>query len=388
MHEVMRTQATTIMQTASEVKLASEANTPQAKRYMQLRAASRIGGQAAYWTGVGLVSKVLGEMMFGDDDEEARAKRSLLPEFVQDQDFFVAGLDEDGQAVVFNLARFDPIGPATDIMRSIMHGEASAKSVGTKLFDMYVAPRIVPQVWNAMQVTFGDTKVKRVPTAQQVAPESFSAFLDLGESLGIDRATTKAWFNVAETTLPGFMGSWRDNNARPAWSEDTVGNAFRVASFAGVSMYTMDMNKPLMFGAIDYNKSVTNGRRDLADYFDDNADRSEDETVAKVLAARRREKDSYDEMVLMFNGAVLTGEKPKDVIKVLKDNGLTQAQIKSITTGQFKSEIISKKSVDSYRDKELLTPRLTAEEKKEIKDKWKEIWKLLQNVQKTTDKED
>ncbi len=388
MHEVMRTQATTIMQTASEVKQASEANTPEARSFMATRASTRIMGQAVYWTGVGLVSKVMGEMMFGDDDEEARAKRSLLPEFVQDQDFFVAGLDEDGQAVVFNLARFDPIGPATDIMRSIMHGEASAKSVGTKLFDMYVAPRIVPQVWNAMQVTFGDTKVKRVPTAQQVAPESFSAFLDLGESLGIDRATTKAWFNVAETTLPGFMGSWRDNNARPAWSEDTVGNAFRVASFAGVSMYTMDMNKPLMFGAIDYNKSVTNGRRDLADYFNDNADRSEDETVAKVLAARRKEKDSYDEMVLMFNGAVLTGEKPKDVIKVLKDNGLTQAQIKSITTGQFKSEIISKKSADSYRDKELLTPRLTAEEKKEIKDKWKEIWKLLQNVQKTTDKED
>src|SRR5690606_7028793 len=104
----------------------SNASTPSAKAAKLQRGMSRVGGQTAYWTAAAQLSSMLSSLMFGDDDDEWD-KRALLPEYMQNQDLYTVGLDENGIPVLFSVSRIDAIGPATDIMRQAMIGGLNAE---------------------------------------------------------------------------------------------------------------------------------------------------------------------------------------------------------------------------------------------------------------------
>ena len=142
-YEVFRTQVNNLRQAYTELKRASEATTYKGRLVMGMQGTKRLAGQAAFWYGMNYVARAAAQLAFGDDEED---KRSLLPEWMQDQDFLPIGVDENGNMTLFQLSRVDPIGPITDLMRAVVNKDADLEAVAGKMFDLYVAPRLVPQV--------------------------------------------------------------------------------------------------------------------------------------------------------------------------------------------------------------------------------------------------
>lgn len=387
MNEVFRTQITNILQGLGEIQRGNNANTPEAAAIMRRMGTKRILGQIismGLWSGV---SYILGNLTFGEDDDEAEAKRALLAEYLRDQDFVQVGTDENGYPVLFNVARFDPMGPATDFIRSVMHGQDPIESLSDKLVDVYITPRIGTQLGTAVKTTWpGSTHFpSREPLSQQLAPEAYSTLLDVGKEIGIPARITKAWTNVAETMLPGVTTSWRSTNARPERS-DFTSSAFNVLSYSGANMSSLDPKKPIQFAAMDLKTSTELARKELAEFFKDNPNRSLESTMGQVLDGRSKERQAYDEARRVYEGAEAMGWNKSRINALLKKQRLNAAQVKSLANGRFDSQVVSKDSFDRFRDFELNDAPKS--EQREIKKRWNEAWKMLNKASSEIKKEE
>lgn len=387
MNEVFRTQITNILQGLGEIQRGNNANTPEAAAIMRRMGTKRILGQMismGLWSGV---SYILGNLTFGEDDDEAEAKRALLAEYLRDQDFIQIGKDENGYPVLFNFSRFDPMGPATDFIRSVMHGQDPIESLSDKIVDVYITPRIGTQLGTAVKTSWpGSTHFpSREPLSQQLAPEAYSTLLDVGKEIGIPARITKAWTNVAETMLPGVTTSWRSTNARPERS-DFVSSAFNVLSYSGANMSSLDPKKPIQFAAMDLKTSTELARKELAEFFKDNPNRSLESTVGQVLDARSKERQAYDEARRVYQGAEAMGWSKAQINAQLKRQRLNGAQVKSLANGRYDSQVVSKDSFDRFRDFELNDAPKS--EQREIKKRWNEAWKMLNRASSEIKKEE
>lgn len=380
MHEVFRTQIAGVFQGISELQRAKTANTPEARSKMMLQGAKRLTGLATAWGTTGFVSSLLSGITFGEDDDENEAKRALLPEFNRDQDFVEVGKDAKGNPVLFNVARFDPIGPATDIMRSILQGGLDPDEMSKKMMDLYVTPRIGPQFVRAVGATIDrGVKTTRAPLVQELAPEQYSTLLDLGRDIGISPRVAKAWTNVAETMYPGIATAWRSTNARPV-QDDALGSVLNAATYAGMQLQAVDPAKSMKFSGLAYSDAVKYGRRDLAEMFQDNPDRTGEEVLGYVLKLRETEKKAFDEMRKVYEGTIASGTTPRQAAAMMKEQKLSGDQIKAVSTNNFATGIISDKSLNEFEKRELQGKN--RDEQREIKQKWKDVRDLLKSTRR------
>lgn len=379
MHEVFRTQIAGVFQGISEIQRAGEAKTPEARNVMLLQGTKRLTGTAAAWGMIGLASKLLSGITFGEDDDENEAKRALLPEYLQDQDFVEIGKDAKGNPVMFNVSRFDPIGPATDLMRGILQGGIEPDKLSEKMIDLYVTPRIGPQFVKAVG-TMIDPKVKisKVPLAQELAPEQYSTLLDIAKQVGIPARVAKAWTNVAETMYPGIASSWRSSNARPTSPDDMTTSIFNTSTYLGMTLQALDPAKPVRFASMSYTDSVKQGRSEIAEMFKDNPNRTSEQVMAQILDSRSNERQAYDDLKKTYDGARAVGVPQRQLMADMKQQKLNTQQIKAITSGVFASTIISADSLKTYEQRELKDAPKS--EHKEIKQRWKDIRALLSSA--------
>lgn len=387
MHEVFRTQIAGVFQGIGEIQRAGQAKTPEARNVMLLQGTKRLTGIATAWGLLGAASSLLSGITFGEDDDENEAKRALLPEYLRDQDFVEIGKDKNGKPVLFNVSRFDPIGPATDLMRGILQGGIDPEQLSKKLLDLYVTPRIGPQLVTAVGTTLDPkVKVNRVPLVQELAPEQYSTLLDLAKQAGVPARVAKAWTNVAETLYPGIATAWRSTNARPVSPDNATTSAYNAATYLGMQLQALDPAKPVKFSALDYADSIKQGRSELVEMFKDNPNRTQQEVLSQLLDSRENERESFDQIRKVYEGAAAVGTSPRELQALLKQAKLNKAQIASIADGDFASSIISKKSLKEYEKKELQEkPR---SEHKQVKLKWDNIRDLLEATSRQMETEE
>ena len=346
MHEVVRTQISNMLQGFGELQRAKLATTPSAKAVMAVQGVKRIGGQIAAWGLTGAAAAAMSSAVFGDDEDEERAKRALLPDYMKDQDFLQVGVDDEGNAVFLQVSRVDPVGPITDIMRSIqVNGEVDLPAMAERLKDFYVLPRLGPQVYKAISTMLDpSTKITREPLVQQKFGEAYSDMLDIGTELGIPSRVTKAWTNVAEAMAPGIFGSWRDEN--PRVKTDTVGGAgINALSYMGLRLAKLDVPTAMKYASMDLQGTLKVARTQLKDLFEDNPDRTPEEVLSLLASARADEKEVFDQNRLVFEGALATGMSKEAATKALADTRLAKTLVKQVANNKFQSSIISKESL-------------------------------------------
>lgn len=379
MHEVFRTQIAGVFQGLGEIQRAGEAKTPEARNVMLLQGTKRLTGTAVAWGMIGAASQLLSGITFGEDDDENEAKRALLPEYLQDQDFVEVGKDSKGNPIMFNVSRFDPIGPATDLMRGVLQGGIEPDKLSKKMLDLYVVPRIGPQVAKAIKTGFDPKeKISRVPLVQELAPEQYSALLDIAKQVGIPARIAKAWTNVAETMYPGIANSWRSTNARPTEPDNMTTSVLNTSTYLGMTLQALDPAKPVRFASMSYADSVKQGRNEIVEMFKDNPNRTAEQVMAQVLTARSNERQAYDELKKTYDGARAVGVPQRQLMAQMKELKLNGEQIKAITSGNFASSIISVNSLKTYEKRELQDAPKS--EHKEIQKRWKDIRDLLQTT--------
>lgn len=380
MSEVFRTQVTNILQGIGEIKRGNDATTPEGKRIMTMRGASRIAGQLVSYGLIYGAGKLLASATFGDDEEKESALRSLLPEYLRDQDFGLMGRDENGYPVVYQLSRLDPVGPATDLLRAAYNGDdVTVKDILAKVADTYVTPRLAGRTYELGKAIVTDKAPSREPLAKQVAPEFYSDVIDIAKKFGLDRATVLALTNIGESFMPGFMNSWRDSNGRVVG--DTPQDAvFRIASYGGFTFNSLDPSKPLTFAARDYSSATKDARTRLAEFFRDNPDRTDLEIQNELLRLQKDEYDAFTQLAKVRNGANILEYPAAEAAAIMKKARLNTTQMRAIANGDFKSSVVSRESIQRYRDQDLADAKPS--ERPEIRKRWKEIETRLMTANK------
>lgn len=383
MAEVFRTQISNMLQGIGEIKRAGEAKTAEGKNIMLRRGLMRIGGQLLLY---GLVAKASSLMAsaFGKDDEEQSLLRSLIPEYLRDQDFGIVGLDANGYPLLYQFSRFDPVGPATDLIRAAVNGDnVTVGDVLAKLKDTYVTPTLFSSAKDLVLAVTADKTPSKKPLVQQVDPEFYSNIIDIANSAHIDRATVLALTNFGEAFFPGFMLSWRQDNARPA-GDSLQDSLVKVLSYIGFRFVSLDPAKPLNYAARDYTGTLNSGRRDLMNFFSDSSDRTQLEVEAKLTRIRKDEYDAFNHLTKVAKAAKRLGLSNMQTASMLKKAGLDLSQLRNVTNGTFRSEVVSSRSLDTYMQKELDAAR--PEDRPAIRQKWKAIKRSLMDANKTLDK--
>lgn len=380
MSEVFRTQITNILQGIGEIERGNDATTPEGKRIMVTRGASRIAGQLVSYGLIYGAGKLLASATFGDDEEKESALRSLLPEYLRDQDFGLMGKDENGYPVVYQLSRLDPVGPATDLLRAVYNGDdVTVKDILAKVADTYVTPRLAGRTYELGKAIATDKAPSREPLAKQVAPEFYSDTIDIAKKFGLDRATVLALTNIGESFMPGFMNSWRDSNGRVVG--DTPQDAvFRIASYSGFTFNSLDPSKPLTFAARDYSSATKDARTRLAEFFRDNPDRTDLEIQNELLRLQKDEYDAFTQLAKVRNGANILEYPAAEAAAIMKKARLNTTQMRAIANGDFKSSVVSRESIQRYRDQDLADAKPS--ERPEIRKRWKEIETRLMTANK------
>ena len=379
-YEVFRTQVNNVKQAFTELKRASEATTYKGRLVMGMQGTKRLAGQAAFWAGMNYVARAAAQLVFGDDEED---KRSLLTEWMQDQDFLPIGVDENGKMTLFQLSRVDPIGPITDLMRAVVNRDADLEAVAGKMFDLYVAPRLVPQVVAAAKAFTTNAKVSREPTLKQVSENAWSEMTRLSP---LDDNKDRALWNIAEAFAPGFVGSWRDTNARPA-GNDPASQFLNIMTFAGLNLYTMDAQSAARNQVFKADKQLSAARNSLATFFDDHPDATPNEVAVLISELEADEQKHFEDLTSVYRGAKAIGMKEEDITKAFLAAGVARLRMPAIRTNNFTPTVVSSKSFESRKAKDMANAKNKKEEA-EVEAEWDKIGQIVEVSQVSLEEEE
>lgn len=381
-YEVFRSQIGNALQGLGEIASSAKADTPAAAAQKLWRGSTRLSGQATYWSLAAGLTSALASIMFGDDDDEWD-KRSLFPEYLQNQDFYPVGLDKNGKPIYFAVSRIDAIGPITDIMRQAMSGGLNFDQAKEELLNLYVRPRLVPQMWTAGQTIFSDTGKPRDPLTQQWSAEGYSRVLKAGEAVGLEDKITKALTNLVEAALmPGTLNATKSTNpviAKAGPAGEAMAQAAMAAKVIGATFVKPDPAKSLSFAKMDYDDQLKSARAQMFDMFRDHPNISDDEIIEKINEVSEDQHKYWNEVARVYRGMNATGMGKKEIEEALKESKISGELLKQVKHNKFEPTVVSKDSftqlaANSMRD-------MDKEEKKEAKKKWDAAWKRLNNIQ-------
>ena len=366
-YEVFRSQIGNMMQGLSDISNSRKAPNAKSKAIMASHGLSRVSGQLLVWYAMAAMAKAGAKDAFGDDEDD-QDKRYLLPDFMRNQDFIRVGKDKDGNEVLFDIARFDPVGPITDIMRAIQNeDDDDLQAAVDRIKELYVAPRIGPQLLTALGATFTDNvKSTRDPSLHQAAPGVYKELTDLGDDRKI-----KAWVNVLEAFLPGIVAGYRKDNPTPE-IKDEASLAAATMEYLGASLYKLSPEQSARNAAFDYSDATKAARSNFNDIMKDVGDQLSQADLAERLAqVQEPEQRAFTEMHNVIKGLRAIDMSEREITVLLKDVGLSAKEIAAVKSGEFRSGAISEKSMKTKMKNEMLGK--TESEKAKIKDKWDSI---------------
>lgn len=374
-YEVFRSEVNNVKQGLAEMKRGAEAPNKEAAAVMYAQGARRLLGQLTAWGATAALARGLAGLVFGDDEDKEEKLRALLPDYLRNQDFVIFGKDKDGKSVLFDWSRVDPSGPMTDIMRTMLNQDGDLDKIGSEIFQLYVAPRLGSRIIEAAATTTG-AQHKKIPDplVKELFPSTFEGLLNTANKLGVEDNTVKAWALVGETFLPGITSGWSKSNARPVM-EDGVSTVAALATYAGARMYTLDNPRALNTAAFDHVTALKENRSDIAQYFNEHPNTTLEQVVDNMGDLREKEKESFDQLKLTYDGMIAIGHTPSEVAALLKAKKVSAQTIGDLRRGNFEFRSFSKKSIDGFKKAELVGKTLA--EKREINAKWKAASDML-----------
>lgn len=371
--------------------MAKNAKTPEARNKIIRRGLNRLAGQGAVWTMVHQFTQFANGLIFGEDDEEAWALRSLMAEFVEEQDFWPVGVGKDGNPVYFAISRIDPYGPMTDMYRRALVGDFDFNDAMQEFADLYVKPRMAPQLYTAARATFGsvddpDAVSYRRPLVKQLYPNGYGAVAHTLGELGVRDNTVNAWTNAIETMwFPGTATAYRDTNVDiegpladnfPSKFTYQIANASR---YMGGTFYQLNPDRAAQHYFRQYNDKVRGNQRAVRQMLDNNPDLSSDAVLSRVLPLIEDEKKEWDKLQRLYRGMRASGMTEDQIDSVFKDRIGDKRTRSQLWNNEFESLSINKRSLETTKQNELKGK--TDEEREEILDKWDVIMDTIYDVE-------
>lgn len=394
-YETFRSQLGNARQGIKELAEAANANTDAASNEKFWRGSKRLMGQAAFWTAASQITAYLSSIMFGDDEDDWD-KRALFPEYMQNQDLYTVGVDDKDDPIQFSVSRIDAYGPVTDIMRQVQAGGMDYDQAKDELLNLYVKPRMGPQLWKAATTVFGDDRPTRDPLTKELFPTGYENILKATSFARLEDKTTRALINLTESVfVPGTLNAQRGTNpaivgAAPSREgaaelekslQGATAQLAMAARVIGATFVKADSAKVISFAKMDYDDVVGSARKDFADLFDDRPGVSDEVIIEAIEKANAAEYKEWNKLARIYRGMQAVDMSQAGINAVMKEAKITGDLLKQLKTQKFEPTAVSKKSFDGLMQKELRSK--TDDEKKEIKARWNAAWKRLEQAQES-----
>ena len=366
---------------AQEIYRAKDFTNPKAQAMMAARGTARLVGTGGFMTATYLLSRMAAGL-FGDNEEE---KRALLPEYSRNMDFVQVGTDADGKPILYAASNLDPVGPLTDLIRAARRGEQPLEAVWDQFKENYIAPAIGAKLWDATMLTINEATGSELPTIDnrprkpliaQWSPGGWSATAGQMDNPDVARA----WANLVETRyLPGTARAWSDSN--PIAADGSVsGTAYNVARALGARGVRYDPQRGATNAGFEYKAQLDDLRSNLKNYIDNADGVTAEALTGRVLELRQRELEAANNFHRAYRGARSVGMSDEDFSKAAKVADVSQTALGGIMSGDYLSQVVSEKSIQSGAEREMRGATNQAERDK-ILAKWNTAWDILQQLE-------
>jgi hypothetical protein len=370
--EVIRTMITTPYTMKMALDNAKNAKTDEA-RNIALLEATKVGlGYATAVAAIPLISSLAINSMWPTDDEDRDKFLKLWFPADRDQNYVVAGKNENGGVVLFNASRADPHGHVTDFIRGASQSD-TPEEYWENFKGLLWSPAgngYMDDVFNFIQGK-GPKDSALADMAQPVQKE----FQDLFENLDGSRADADRLTRVIDNFVPGAA---RVLNTEKLQTEDPTANA--MASI-GMRMTVIDPRKVAAFEAQAYNNARGKAVQDWnalmhsENLAPEDVHRTAQNIYVDEMEASRRLAEVYDGL-----SSKLAGVNPRQVLADLKVN---PEDINDAALGRFRSVVLSTSRLREQENRQLGQAK-TAEEKRRIRENYRIAREALRDLELTT----
>ncbi len=327
--EVVRSQAHNLAMIAKEVAQANAANTPEARKHMLEMATLRALGTSAVYAA--LVFGLTAFTAWGDDEEDKAAKK-LLPDWVRHGAPLFIGTDDEGHPMYIALSRVDPFGPVLDIVRAGVSGDPITMTTALEqLKSVYIEPRLLGQTVKLFE------KIKD-PTA------TWADVRKVGGEIANSSMVPSGVRNAATPNVPVVGG--KTDYPKGAEGKLALGGLLKLF---GAALIQGDPQKAGWPMAQKWNDTQKRGRKELYQMLDD-----EEVDSAKfaelLLEQRHAEREAFRELVEFDKALTLTGMRPVDRANMLEEMGIeNKAVVAGIMKGRNLDDATTLLSSSSFK---------------------------------------
>lgn len=354
---------------------ATKANNKEAAQFLMFHGAKRATGavmamgilQTAMFAAIQAAGKALGWM---DEDEEEWVEdlKALVGDHKKFSDFLYMGDNDEGEPVLAEFSRLDPMGPATEFYRMLLSGPDAQEFTDA-------AKRLLienPYGGMLLQAAFGGSMSTNTRLAK-IDPATYSAIVQ--SPMGVRGA------KVIDTFLPSVLTRALDpENEAP---KDDI--AMRFLTNIGLSVQPVDIQQAAQFEASRFANSRADLRQDFYTFLKTSPNMTDEELLAKWSDLQQEEVEHFERIERLYNGMVRVGVEPERAIGILKaEDKLTNRDLGIIYSGGYfpaASGIISKSGLETSYGTYMKDDTLTTEQKQRYYDNIMRVVSLVESGQ-------
>lgn len=341
--ETVRAATSSFIVAYQDFKKATKAKTPEGRLLATAQGSKRLIGTLAVTGGViAATMKVLGA-----EDEEEKKKRALDFPWMQHAIMAKLGIDAEGNEVMFNLSRLDPLGPLNETVIAIANAkegetaEAAIKAMNDLIFAKSSGFQAVMQLgWDASiaaaatalgkeSIREWDTDIRGKGIVERNYPELYAKLQeapgDSGENL----------INVIEKLfVPGSLKPVIDDKGKldGFWQD--------MPRKLGMSMYVRNPDKALVGKAIEYGKEMKELKKQHKELLG-----KQNVDIDDLLELRQKEYEAFTDLSSAYDGYLaFDGKTVEDALGIIDDKKLAP----QLRTGEFKSKLLDSESLDRW----------------------------------------
>ena len=301
--------------------------------------------------------------LVGVDDDEEKALRLMSPEWQKNSNLAYLGRDEKGALQTMDMSFLDPYGyfkrPFNALLQDQPLGDALKSGVKDLLSPFF-----------GQDITFGaimDIAVNQKDTGGRVFnPQDTVA----NQTLDISA-------HMAKAVQPGIVSNITRMYMAATGKVTASGKKFDVedelAALAGFRWGTFDPKTALYYQTFAFTDAKADASRVLTDTLKDPNKVDEEELREAFDTAMKARKKAYERMGTIVSAAEKSGLSRLQVIKILRDSGLSRDDANALVNGKLPEWRLSKSKAGMKRARILFSDEVARELKarEQLVNKWR-----------------
>lgn len=330
-YETIRAPIAGIYMGLADIAEARKLSNPKARALMAAHGAKRtlgsllvLGGlqQGAYMA-MKLAAQALGA--YDEEDEETieAIKLGFLPEYKKEGFFVPAGRSEDGKLVLFEMSRFDPFGPASEMYQKMLSAEGPDDLLKAAA-DLVIFNPYGESILGAL-LGGGGTRTRM----EESAPAIYDAIVGTADTVMSEDAA-KRTAKVVDTLVP----SWISRGYDPRNKGDAQNILTTLWTNFGGQVYQVDPLLAAQYRANAYNTTVGELKTELYSFLRRGPHTTND-ILDKYTGLREDEQGAFESIEKYVHAGRAMGMSDEEIMAILKVKKLNDMDIAMAMTGGY-----------------------------------------------------